>query len=250
MILTYSYFFILFIINTNNNWIELFNGKDLEGWEVKINGYELGKNHKHTFKVKDGVIQVSYQNYRKFGGKFGHLFYTKKKFKNYILRLDYRFFGNHLKGAPEWSIKNSGVMLHSQDPKIMLKKQEFPVSVEAQLLGGLNAGKRSTGNVCTPGIDVDIKGFKAINHCVNSTSKTYNNDDWINIELIVYSDSLIHHVIETDTILTYTNMRIGGEFIPKNYLDKLGESLESGFISLQSEGHPIEFKNIKIREIF
>ena len=242
--------FIMLLNFSNNNWIELFNGKNLDGWEVKIKGHGVGKNYKNTFKVKNGSIKVSYDEYKKFGNKFGHLFYTKKKFKNYILSLDYKFSGKHLEGAPSWSIKNSGVMIHSQNPKTMLKNQEFPVSVEAQLLGGLNSGKRSTGNVCTPGIDVDINGVKAENHCINSISKTYNNDDWVNIELIVYSDSLVHHVIESDTIITYTNLRVGGEFVPENYFDKLSKSLESGFISLQSEGHPVEFKNIKILEMF
>ena len=232
-----------------NRWVELFNGRDLDGWEVKINGYEFGENYRNTFKVEDGSIKVSYERYRKFGDRFGHLFYTKKEFKNYILSLDYKFSGDHLRGAPGWSIKNSGVMLHSQDPRTMLKNQEFPVSAEAQLLGGVGKGERPTANICTPGTEIDIGGKMAAGHCINSNSKTYD-DEWINIKLIVYSDSLIHHVIESDTVLTYTNLRVGGEFIPSDYGMEIDEKLTKGYISLQSEGHPVEFKNIKIFELF
>jgi len=249
LIFIISFIISLFLLENNKNWVELFNGKNLDGWEVKITGYKLGKNFRNTFKVKDGAIQVSYEDYKKFGGRFGHIFYTKNEFQNYVLSLDYKFSGEHLKGAPGWSIRNSGVMLHSQNPKSMLKNQEFPVSAEAQLLGGLGSGERTTGNICTPGIDVDINEETAQYHCINSKSMTYY-DKWVNIKVIVYSDSLIHHVVESDTVLTYSNLRVGGEFIPKNYQSRVGESLKKGYISLQSEGHPVAFRNIKIREIF
>ncbi len=249
MIFIISFIISLFLLENNKNWVELFNGNNLDGWEIKITGYKLGKNYRNTFKVQDGAIKVSYEDYKKFGGRFGHIFYTKNEFQNYVLSLDYKFSGEHLKGAPGWSIKNSGVMLHSQNPYTMLKNQEFPVSAEAQLLGGIGSGDRTTGNICTPGIDVDINNIKAENHCINSKSMTYD-DKWVNIKIIVYSDSLIHHVVESDTVLTYSNLRVGGEFIPKNYQRRVGESLKKGYISLQSEGHPVAFRNIKIREIF
>ena len=248
MILIITFIISSFFIE-KDNWVKLFNGKNLDGWEIKINGYKFGKNYRNTFKVQDGAIKVSYENYNKFGDRFGHIFYTKNEFQNYVLSLDYKFSGDHFKGAPAWSFKNSGVMLHSQNPRTMKKNQEFPVSAEAQLLGGTGSGERSTGNICTPGIDVDINGKKAEFHCNDSKSMTYE-DIWINIKIIVFSDSLIHHIVESDTVLTYTNLRVGGEFIPKNYESRIGESLNKGYISLQSEGHPVEFKNIKIREIF
>ena len=71
------------------------------------------------------------------------MFYTKKAFKNYHLKLDYRFIGDQAPGGQGWATKNSGVMLHSEDPSNMLVQQRFPVSVEGQFLGGLNAGSRS-----------------------------------------------------------------------------------------------------------
>ena len=242
-------FSILLVSPEDNNWEYLFNGKNLDGWEIKIRNHELGDNFNNTFKVKDGSLKVSYENYESFDNKFGHIFYTKKKFKNYHLSLDYKFSGSHLNGAPGWSIKNSGIMLHCQHPSTMLIDQEFPVSAEAQLLGGLGEGDRSTANICSPGTDIDINGKKAEYHCINSSSKTYNNDDWVNVEVIVYSDSIIHHLVEGDTVLTYSNLRVGGGEIPENYLTKKGQILDEGYISLQSEGHPVEFREIKIKEL-
>ncbi|MFL2995726.1 MAG: DUF1080 domain-containing protein [Cytophagales bacterium] len=242
-------FSILLVSPEDNNWEYLFNGKNLDGWEIKIRNHELGDNFNNTFKVKDGSLKVSYENYENFDNKFGHIFYTKKKFKNYHLSLDYKFSGSHLNGAPGWSIKNSGIMLHCQNPSTMLIDQEFPISAEAQLLGGLGDGDRSTANICSPGTDIDINGKKAEYHCVNSSSKTYNNDDWVNVEVIVYSDSIIHHLVEGDTVLTYSNLRVGGGEIPENYVSKKGQILDEGYISLQSEGHPVEFREIKIKEL-
>ena len=235
--------------NQTEEWQTIFDGNSFDGWDIKIRYHELGENYNNTFKAKDGQINVSYEEYDEFEDKFGHLFYTKEKFKNYHLSLDYKFSGEHLKGAPGWSVKNSGIMLHCQHPITMLIDQEFPVSAETQLLGGLGEGKRSTANICTPGTDVDIDSKRAKQHCINSNSETYHNDDWVNVQVIVYSDSLIHHIVEGNKVLTYTNIRVGGNKVPENFLDKLGMPLEDGYISLQSEGHPVSFRNIKIKKL-
>jgi len=232
-----------------NEWETIFNGEDFDGWEIKIRGEELGNNFKNTFKVNQGSLKVSYENYETFDDRFGHIFYTKSKFKNYHLSLEYKFSGEHLKGAPGWSVKNSGIMLHSQDPSTMLLDQDFPVSSEVQLLGGLGTGERSTANMCSPGIDVDINSEKAKYHCINSNSKTYHNDDWVKVEVIVKSNIIVHHIVENDTVISYSNLRVGGDKIPDNYLSRVGEPLIDGYISLQSEGHPVEFKNIKIKKL-
>ena len=235
--------------NQTEEWQTIFDGNSFDGWDIKIRYHELGENYNNTFKAEDGQINVSYEEYDEFEEKFGHIFYTKEKFKNYHLSLDYKFSGEHLKGAPGWSVKNSGIMLHCQHPKTMLIDQEFPVSAETQLLGGLGEGKRSTANICTPGTDVDIDSKRAKQHCINSNSETYHNDDWVNVQVIVYSDSLIHHIVEGNKVLTYTNIRVGGNKVPENFLDKLGMPLKDGYISLQSEGHPVSFRNIKIKKL-
>src|SRR4051794_20414403 len=118
-----------------DDWVPLFNGKDLTGWTPKITKYPFGENFGDTFRVEDGLLKVRYDKYDQFDGKFGHLFY-KDKFSDYVVRVEYRFVGEQCKGGPGWAIRNSGVMFHCQDPKTMRKDQEFPVSIEAQLLGG------------------------------------------------------------------------------------------------------------------
>ena len=238
---------------SNEGWTNLFDGDSLNGWEMKIAGYELNNNYRNTFSVKDGAIRVSYENYDSFDDKFGHIFYTKSKFKNYHLKIDYRFYGEHanlFKNEDEaWNYKNSGVMLHSEDPSKMFIDQEFPVSIEAQFLGGSGERDRPTLNMCSPGTEVDINGSQAMDHCISSSSNTYHNENWISVEFIVYSDSIVHHVIGKDTVMTYSNIKIVGEYLSDNFLNKVGEPLNEGYISLQSEGHPIEFKNIRIREL-
>lgn len=224
------------------NWISLFNGKDLNDWTVKITKHELNDNFANTFRVENGVMKVSYDGYENFDGQFGHIFY-KKPFSAYLLRIEYRFVGEQVKGGPEWAIRNSGAMLHGQDPKTMSKDQDFPISIEAQLLGGDGVNERTTGNLCTPGTFVEIDGKKYTPHCTTSNSKTYSGDQWVRAEFLVLGDSVIHHIIEGDTVLTYQKPQIGGDDTP---VKDEGKSLKSGFISLQSESHPIEFRKVDL----
>jgi len=166
-------------------WIKLFNGKNLEGWTPKIKGFELGDNYGDTFRVEDGVIKVRYDNYTgPFRGRFGHLFY-KDEFSNYVLRLEYRFVGEQAERGPGWAIRNSGVMIHGQRPETMRKDQDFPVSLEVQLLGGDGKGPRTTGNLCTPGTNVVYQGKLHTDHCTSSTSETFAGDQWVKCEVEV-----------------------------------------------------------------
>ena len=238
------------IKNELSEWETIFNGKNLDGWTVKVKGYPSGDNFGNTFKVVDESIQVSYENYNNFDFKFGHIYYTEKKYKNYHLKLEYKFFGNQAIGGEGWATKNSGIMFHSQHPETMLIDQSFPVSLEAQFLGGLGDGKRPTGNLCTPGTDVDIDFEKVKSHCTQSSSETYHSDDWVKAEIIVYNDSIAHHIINGKTVLTYTNLRYGDDGrLPENMLNMKDKKLSEGYISLQSESHPIKFKNIKIKSL-
>jgi len=164
--------------NSGDEWIQLFNGKDLTGWIPKITGYESGDNFGNTFHVENGILKVSYEAYDKFDGRFGHLFY-EKSFSNYLLRVEYRFVGEQCPGAPEWAIRNSGIMIHGQKPESMAKDQDFPVSIEVQLLGGNGKDPRTTGNLCTPGTNVVMDGELIERHCTNSGSKTYHGEQWV-----------------------------------------------------------------------
>ncbi len=230
------------------NWQPLFNGRDLNDWTVKVYHHEVGENYANTFRVEDGVIKVRYDQYDSFSNCFAHLFYNQP-FSHYKLRFEYRITGEWRKDAPSYTQLNSGVMFHSQDPRTILKEQDWPVSVEFQLLAALPDGKpRPTGNMCSPGTDVVYQGKIDARHCINSSSKTYARDQWVKCELIVLGDSLISHIVEGDTVLQYSKPSIGGGvangFDPKIKVD--GKPLKSGYIALQSEGQPVDFRKIEI----
>ncbi|MBC7851035.1 MAG: DUF1080 domain-containing protein [Chitinophagaceae bacterium] len=235
----------------NHNWKQLFNGRDLDGWVVKINGHETGENFGNTFRVKDKIISVRYDQYDTFNDRFGHLYY-KTPFSYYHLVIEYRFVGEFFKSAPEYARLNSGVMFHSQDPATMLKDQNWPISVEMQFLGGLGDGKeRTTGNMCSPGTNVVINGKLDTRHCINSTSRTYEGEQWVRAELMVWGDSLVKHIINGDTVLQYSKPQIGGNVVAgyRPEMKKDGMLLKEGLIALQSEGQPIDFRKLEIREL-
>jgi hypothetical protein len=235
----------------DDEWIKLFNEKDLNDWIVKINHYDVGENFDSTFAVKDGMIQVRYNHYGEYNNRFGHLFY-KTPFSKFHLRFEYRFTGTQQPGAPDYTILNSGVMFHSQHPKTILKDQDWPISVEMQLLAGLGDGNpRPTGNMCSPGTDIFFDGSTYDGHCLNSTSQTYEAGQWIKGDLIVLGDSLITHVINGDTVLQYSQPSIGGGVVTgyDSARFRPGTPLTSGYIGLQSEGQPIDFRNIYLKEL-
>lgn len=128
--------------NQKDEWISLFNGKDLSGWHIKFKGHPLDENYLDTFGVKDGKLIVSYDNYQNFDDKFGHIFY-QKPFSSYILKLEYRFIGEQVDGGPEWAYRNNGAMIHSQSPASMAIDQAFPRSIEVQFLGGTQGETRT-----------------------------------------------------------------------------------------------------------
>jgi len=232
-------------------WIQLFNGRDFADWIVKIAGHGTGENYANTFRVENGVLKAAYDGYSSFDMRFGHLFY-REPFSDYHLVIEYRFTGEWLPDTPEWARLNSGVMLHAQDPRTMPRAQDFPISVEMQFLAGLGNGqRRTTGNMCSPGTEVDMNGQRAAAHCVNSTSPTFDPDQWVRAEAIVWGDSLITHVINGDTVLRYTSPRIGGGVV--NGFDAAhkvdGTPLTSGYIALQGEGHPVEFRRVELRRL-
>jgi len=229
-----------------SSWKSLFNGKDLKGWTLKISGHQLNENFGNTFRVEDGILRVSYDQYDTFGGKFGHIFFNEK-FSHYILRLEYRFVGEQTEQAPEWAFRNSGIMFHSQSPESMSKDQEFPVCVEAQFLGGDGKNERSTGNVCTPGTHIVIDGELIKRHCTSSRSKTYHGDQWVAFQLEVHGDSTIKHIVNGEVVLTYEKPQLDESDPEANKMIKDGNILLSeGYIALQAESHPVEFRNIEI----
>jgi hypothetical protein len=230
-------------------WIQLFNGKDLQGWTPKITKHEVGENFGKTFRVVDGLLTVGYDKYEQFDEQFGHLFYDKE-FSNYHMRLEYRFIGNQVSGGPGWAIRNSGIMVHGQSPQSMAKDQKFPVSIEVQLLGGNGVDNRNTGNLCTPGTNVVMDGKLVTRHCTKSKSKTYHGDQWVRSEIEVRGNQVIKHIINGEVVLSYEQPQLDRRDKDARKLIRDGElMLSGGTISLQSESHPVQFRKIELMQL-
>ncbi len=235
----------------SENWVQLFNGKDLNDWQIKFKGSELGENYNNTFRVEDGLLRVSYDNWDEWNGKFGHIFY-KGEFSNYRLRVEYRFVGNQAKGGPGWAFRNNGIMIHGQPAETMELEQDFPTSVEVQLLGGVEGkGERSTCNVCTPGTNIVMDGNLIEQHCINSKSETYTGDQWVTAEVEVHGGKVIRHYVNGKEVMHYEQAQLD----PRDqYYDKLlpadgNKILSKGTISLQAESHPTDFRKIELLEL-
>jgi glucose/arabinose dehydrogenase len=232
------------------DWMPLFNGKDLKDWDIKFAGYPVGENFRNTFRVEDGMLKVRYDQWTSFSGEFGHIFH-KKPFSYYIVAAEYRFVGEQVTGAgPDvsWAIRNNGIMVHSQSATSMGLKQDFPISLEVQLLGGLGRGTRTNGNLCTPGTNVVMNDKLVTTHCINSNSLTYDGDQWVRVEAMVLGDSVIKHIVNGDTVLTYFKPQMGGGNANNTNPGVLvnGQLLSSGYITLQAETAPIDFRKVEI----
>lgn len=233
------------------DWRPIFNGRDLDGWIPKVAGHPLGENWRDTFRVENGVLKVAYDKYDRFNGEFAHLIY-RQPLASYRLRLEYRFLGPQTPGAPAWAVRNSGVMLHGQAPDTMALDQTFPISIEAQFLGGAPGETRPTGNVCTPGVTVSIGGAPMREHCRNSASRTYPEGEWVQFEVEVRGSRLIRQVVNGETVLEYGDVRLAPqEFagLKATSAAVTAEALGSGYISLQGEGHPVEFRKIEVLDL-
>jgi hypothetical protein len=232
-------------------WTSLFNGRDLNGWTPKIKGYDFGVNYSNTFRIQDGAITVNYDGYNQFDSRFGHLFY-KQPYSNYVLRLEYRFIGRQIKDGPGWATRNSGIMLHCQSPASMAKDQDFPVSLETQLLGGDGQHPRHTGNLCSPGTHVVMNGQLITQHCTDSKSQTYHGEQWVTAEVEVHGNGKIIHRINGESVLEYDHPQLDPGDADAKKLLKPGQTdtqIYGGYISLQSESHPVQFRKIEIREL-
>ncbi len=233
--------------SSEQEWISLFNGQDLDDWIPKFTGQELGVNYLDTFRVENGVFKVSYDNWQGFNGEFGHIFY-KEPFSHYLLRVEYRFVGDQVTNGPGWAFRNNGIMLHSQAPETMTIGQEFPASIEAQMLGGNGADERQTANVCSPGTNYEMDGELITIHCTNSTSQTYHGDQWVTMEIEVRGSESVRHTVNGETVFEYSNIQLDPEDADAQRLLEAGASLyvREGYISVQAESHPTEFRRIDL----
>jgi hypothetical protein len=129
----------------------------------------------------------------------------------------------------------------------MTLDQDFPVSIEYQLLGGLGKGERPTANLCTPGTHVVINGNLLTRHTTNSSAPTYNGDQWVTVELEVNGNKLVRHIIDGKTVLKYSHPQLDPrDKHAQTLIKRNGKMLDKGTISIQSESHPVEFRKIEL----
>lgn len=115
---------------------------------------------------------------------------------------------------------------HTQRPSY--ENQDWPISVEAQFL----AGNRTTMNVCTPGTEIEMNG----------------DDEWVAVQMEVLGGERVRHLVGGALVLQYERPSIGGGvatgFDPG--IKKDGTLLADGYIGLQAESQPVEFRNIRL----
>ncbi len=251
---TLAFFLILFTpaLAAEQPWVPLFNGKNLDGWTPKISGHAIGQNFANTFRVEDGILKVSYDEYEKFNSQYGHLF-TNIPYSHYILRMEYRFTGKMMSDAPSYVNLNSGVMIHSQTPQSMGLNQGFPTSMEVQFLADEGKGKRPTANVCTPGTNLEMNGKLVTQHIVESTAPTFPAEEWVKMEVEVHGSEQVIHRINGVEVLRYQRPQLDprNEMAPATDLLNAGAAkiLSFGHIALQAEGQPVWFRNIELKSL-
>lgn len=235
---------------TKNKWVTIFNGKNLDGWTMKIAGQPLGENYGNTFRVENEILSIRYDNdvYKNFNNQFGALYYNKK-LTNYRLRMEYRFVGETATGAPSWGFRDSGVQYHSQSPESLGISQQFPICLEYNLHGGNGKEERPTGELCANGTIVQIDGKPNLSFCnLPKVQRTFHGDQWVTLEIDV-NGSKIAHFVNGEEILRFEDPRYNpANEIAKKMIVNSNDRVTSGYISLQSNSHPIDFRKIELME--
>ena len=252
------FFFSLFIFSAYNfknsaaeqrkKWVSLFNGKNLENWQIKIAGYKMGENFGNTFTVSDGILSIRYNQYDSFSNKFGALYYDKK-FTNYRLKVEYRFVGETTRGAPSWGFRDGGIQYHCQSPASVALTQSFPVCLEYNLHGGNGKDERPVGQICTPGTLVEINGKTNESFCTPPfVKKTFHGDQWVTAEIEI-RDGKIKHFVNGEEIIQFQNPKYDPKHaVAKNFIINGNDVIKDGYISLQSNSHPMDFRKVEILE--
>jgi len=218
----------------SEDWVELFNGENLDGWDFKITGYELNENFNNTIRVEDGLMKVRYDEYDQFDGQFAHIFY-EEPFSYYRLKVEYRFVGEQAPDGPGWAFMNNGIMFHSQSAESMDLDQDFPDSVEFQLLGGDGDEDRPNGNICTPGTHVVVDGELITDHCIDAGGPTHHGDQWVTAELVAHGSEKLQHILNDEVVIEYTRPQLDN-----------GQRISGGYFALQGESHPTDIRSVRI----
>ena len=222
------------------SWTPIFDGETLDGWTPKIAGYPFGENFGDTFRVEDGTIAARFDAYGDdFADRFGVLYYAVPH-DHYRLRLEYRFTGEQVPGAPDWARLNSGVLYHSQPPETLALDQGFPVSLEAQFLAE-GAHAPMTGSHCSIETSIRTGGVRPDDHCLGSTVPARPLGQWVRFELEAAPDGTFRHYIDGELAFEYDEPRYD-----EAHPWAAGMVVEGGHFALQSESHPVAFRDIEL----
>ena len=216
---------------------------------MKIAGFPLGENFGNTFRVENGIISIRYDQYGdNFNSRFGALYYTKK-LSSYRLKVEYRFVGETAPGAPTWGFRDSGVQYDGQEPASIELNHPFPVCLEYNLHGGNGKEDRPTGEICTPGTTVEIKGNINESFCTApDVKRTFHGDQWVTLEIDSKDGKFIHYV-NGEEIMRFENPRYNPKHeYGKKFATDSNPILKDGFISIQSNSHPIDIRKVEIME--
>lgn len=195
--------------------VPLFNGKDLSGWTIFIahkDGSDPRKDPKGVFKVEDGVIHVS-------GEEFGCLT-TEKEYENYRLTLEFKW------GKKKWpprenAVRDSGVLLHCVGPDKVWTK-----SIECQIQ------EHDCGDFyMVDGTSLTIDGKPNTGRGVKTKDAEKPTGEWNTIEVICEGD-------------TITNI-VNGVVVNRG----TAASVKKGRILLQSEGAEVFYRKVDLRPI-
>lgn len=206
-------------------------------------------NFGNTFRVERGILKTRYDKYSDgFNKKFGALFYNKR-FSNFRLRVTYRFVGETAPGGPPWGYRDGGIQYYCQPPETMKIDQPFPVCLEYNLLGGNGKEDRPTGEICASGMTVEIRGKLNTSYCTTPfVEKTFGGNQWVTAEIEV-RDGKVTHLVNGEKIIQFQNPRyIPANAFAKKFVINGDDRVKDGYISLQSNSHPMDFKKIEILE--
>ncbi|MEO6097934.1 MAG: DUF1080 domain-containing protein, partial [Fibrobacteria bacterium] len=237
-----------------SDWIDIFNGKDLDGWVPKVVGTPAGEDPLKTFYVKDGLLLVDYANYTgSFGNRYGNLTYQKRKFSYYLVHAEANPWGvKQPSGSPDWANQNNGLLFHSQSMESMSLSQSYPTSVEFQILGSLNhlnsdskTENGTTANLCSAalGTSMIVDGKRVTPSCLTAKHVKIDTSHFQVVEALILGDSLVKHMVAgdtgkaLDTVLTYSKLQQGGK------------PLTEGYLTIQGESAPYKFRKIRILEL-
>jgi hypothetical protein len=184
--------------------VSLFNGKDLSGWTPVLEGQ--GADPAKTWSVADGILRCT--------GKPAGYLRTDREFGDYVLTLEWRWPAGTQGG-------NNGVLVHTSTPRAL---GIWPRSIEVQLFQG------NAGDLWVIGTELDVPDEASRKEGRRHKNLTDGSEkpagEWNRIEITCKGDTI--------------RVKVNGDLVN----EATNCSVTRGAISLQSEGTPIEYRNI------